>query len=395
MNRSTVETERLEAKSRLDPPPPAAPSTACILLAAGGTGGHIYPAVALAEALREEAPEVAICFCCGNRPSERQLYKRLGIDPWVLPVSHHRSGFANRLRFVRQMHAAFWRARGLIRKQPVRIAVGFGGYPSVPPLLAARLSGASLAIHEQNVRPGAANRLLAPLTRLVATGLPTPEGALPADKTKLVGNPVRTSILRRMDRREARAFFRLEGDRPVCLCFGGSQGALGVNRLVLSMLGRAQTEGGSAARWRLLWSTGPTHYNEVVRALTEMGVDPAEHTINPYIDEIATAYSAADLVVARAGALTLAEIGTVGVPAVLVPLPIATGGHQAINARRLAQDGAAEIVEEADPRAAERLESLLGKWATAPELLERMADAARAQGRPHAARDLARLVLDL
>jgi len=366
-----------------------------ILLAAGGTGGHIYPAVALAEALVALAPGVQIQFCCGNRPAEWQIYRRLGIQPWILPVTYHRRGLAARGRFLRQMLGAWAESRRLLRHSPVQVAVGFGSYVSVPPLLNARLGGARLVLHEQNLYPGLANRILAPFARAIATAGPLTRPVFPAARTHEVGNPIRAEILRPVSREEARAFFRLKPDRLVCLCMGGSQGARGINRLVLETLQRNLDTDSPASRWQFLWSTGMANFEAVSQTLKQMGVDPSEHGINPYLDEMALAYAASDLVLTRAGALSIAELTARGLPAVLVPLPTAAGGHQAINARRLVQAGAAEVLEEADPRAAETLEKLLSHWVRNPQALARVGEASKAQGRPDAARDLAQLVLEV
>jgi UDP-N-acetylglucosamine--N-acetylmuramyl-(pentapeptide) pyrophosphoryl-undecaprenol N-acetylglucosamine transferase len=214
-------------------------------------------------------------------------------------------------------------------------------------------------------------------------------------RTRVVGNPVRAGLLKPADRAEARRFFRLRPEGPVCLCLGGSQGAQGLNRILFDLIGRINDPDSGAGAWQLLWSTGPDHFQSATQALRGMEVDPAAHSLNPFIEEMALAYAAADVVVARAGALTLAELTALGLPSVLVPLPTAAGGHQARNARALERAGAAEVIEQADPRAAARLETLLAQWAARPDLLAAMARAAAAQGRPQAGLELAQLVLDL
>jgi UDP-N-acetylglucosamine--N-acetylmuramyl-(pentapeptide) pyrophosphoryl-undecaprenol N-acetylglucosamine transferase len=366
-----------------------------VLLAAGGTGGHIYPAVALAEALRRMAPDLEIQFCCGARPAELQIYRRLAIQPWVMPVSHHRPGLPEGAKFLWQMLASWRMARRLLRERPVAVAVGFGSYASVPPLLAARLAGARLVLHEQNVRPGIANRLLAPLARWIATA-ETPGGrAFPPARTRVVGNPVRVEMLQAADRQEARRHFRLGGDRLVCLCLGGSQGAVGLNQLLLELTGRLARGESAAGRWQLLWSTGPAHFKPLTEATRNFGIDPSEHTLTPYIERMGLAYAAADLVLARAGALTLAELTALGKPAVLVPLPTSAGGHQAVNARKLVEAGAAVVLLQDEPEAAAKLEGWLTEWAQAPEKLAKMAEASRRLGKPEAAKELAGLVMGL
>ena len=364
-----------------------------ILLAAGGTGGHILPAVALAEALGTLRPDLEPQFICGNRPIELQIYHRLGIEPWVLPVPFNRPGLANRARFMARMVAAFRTSRRYLKHAPVQAAVGFGSYVSVPPLLAARMSGAKIMLHEQNAYPGAANRLLGRFAAAIATGSEVAPGRLPAGRMTVVGNPVRPAFLEPIDRNAARAYFRLRPERLVCCCVGGSQGAVGLNNMLYSLLPRLADTEDPLGRWQLLWSTGPGHYQHVMKTIEGMGIDPREHSINPFIEEMAKAYAAADVIVARAGALTLAELTAVGRPAVLIPLP-AAGGHQAHNARQLVQAGAAEMIEERDPQGAQKLEAMLGRWAESPELLAEMAAAAKRLGHPDAAMKLAQIVSD-
>jgi UDP-N-acetylglucosamine--N-acetylmuramyl-(pentapeptide) pyrophosphoryl-undecaprenol N-acetylglucosamine transferase len=377
------------------PAPPTAPTAGRVLLAAGGTGGHVYPAVALAEALGQLAPEVEVRFCCGARPAELQLYRRLGIEPWILPVSHNRPGLRERMRFVGQMIASLRSARALAREWPADVAVGFGSYVSVPSLLAARMAGARLILHEQNAsRMGVANRLLRPLARWVALADAPSGRRLHPDRERVVGNPVRQEMLVEHDRLEARRHFRLGPDRLACLCLGGSQGAVGLNRILLELVVRLSREEGPAGRWQLLWSTGTAHFKEMADAMAKHGIDAEEHALTPYIERMGMAYAAADLVVARAGALTLAELTALGKPAVLIPLPTSKGGHQLGNARRLAESGAAVVLPQNDPSAAEKLAGWLGRWAADPTELAAMAEASRRAGRPGAARALAELTLE-
>ena len=364
-----------------------------ILLAAGGTGGHIYPAVALAEALRQLDGTIEIQFVCGNRPSEWHLYRRLGIEPWVLPLGHGRPGMLARAALGGRLVSAVGRARRLLKARPVSVAVGFGSYISAAPLIAAWSRGARVILHEQNVVAGTANRALAPLAQVIATAQDETFGFMGTRKLRPVGNPLRPEILRPIDRAEARRYFRLGQEGNVCLCIGGSQGASGLNRLLLDVLHRMQDLQSPAASWQLLWSTGPQHFEAVTGELRMARYDLHEHSINPYIDEMARAYAAADLVIARAGAMTQAELTALGKPAIFVPLPHA-GGHQRANAMRLVRAGAAAMVEQGEPDAIGRLETILGELAAAPDKLKAMGEAARGLGRPGAAEALARLVLE-
>lgn len=366
-----------------------------ILMAAGGTGGHITPALATAEAIQELDPTATIQFCCGRRPTELQIYRRRKLRPWVMPLAYSRRGVRARLRYLRQMIFSFGYVRERLKDNPVDVAVGFGSYLSVPPLLAARTLGVPLVLQEQNVFPGAANRWLSRLSRAVAVPDDSVQRWFKPGKVHVTGNPVPRSILKLIDRNEARAFFRLNPSRPVLLCVGGSQGAGGMNQIMLELMRRLTDEDCEAAPWQVIWSTGAGHYERIVKALDDIGVSREDHSINPFINEMAKAYAAADLVVARAGALTLAELTAVGKPSVLVPLPTSKGGHQAHNARQIEAAGAAIVIEENDPEAAQKLEQRLIDWAAHPEALDAMAARARQFGRPEAARRLAQLILEI
>jgi UDP-N-acetylglucosamine--N-acetylmuramyl-(pentapeptide) pyrophosphoryl-undecaprenol N-acetylglucosamine transferase len=255
-------------------------------------------------------------------------------------------------------------------------------------LVAARRLGAATAIHEQNALPGRANRWLARRADLILTGLETPPGAFPPERTRLVGNPVRAELLAPLDRRAARLKLGLPLEGPVCLCFGGSLGAAAINRLMLSIL-RSSSTASSTPPWHFLWAAGPTHL-ESVRA--ELAAGPklaAVATVVGYLNDMASAYAAADLVIARAGALTLAELAALGKPSILIPLPTSAGGHQLGNARCMAEAGATILVEESDPSAAEKIATSLAQLGADWGKLSAMGKAASGLGKPDAARAMA------
>lgn len=368
-----------------------------VLLAAGGTGGHIYPALALADALREASPGCEILFVCGDRPGELAIYRGRGIEPRALPLSGRRRGVANTIRFAREFGASMLLARRIAREFRPRVAVGFGNYLSAPALWAARRAGARLAIHEQNAHPGVANRWLARACDLVLTGAPVPAGRFPAERTRLVGNPVRRDLLVPAgadERAAARRAFGLPESGPALLCFGGSLGAAGVNR----MLSRALPEFAAARpEWSFVWASGPTQFEALRPEAEALAAGPLAGRLAflPYLNDMRAAYLACDLAVTRAGALTLAELTALGKPAVLVPLPTSAGDHQRANARGLAEAGAAAVVEETAPDATARLVRALVELADDPGRLAVMAESARALGRPDAAERMAEAVLSI
>lgn len=359
-----------------------------VWLAAGGTGGHIYPALEVGRALREAAPRLSVRYFCGARPGELAIYHDQGLDPVVLPMTGRRPGLPNQLRFARELFAAWRQCRALARRHRPRVAVGFGGYPSAPALWAARSAGAATMIQEQNAFPGLANRLLARRAARIFAGLPVEHPALITDKTQVTGNPVRRELLEPPDRDEARRDFGIPPEARVALCFGGSLGAVGLNRLILKVL-----ESESARRWQWLWSTGPDHYESVKRQLEKAqgGADGVH--LQPYLSEMNRAYAAADLVICRAGALTLAEIAALGKPSILVPLPTSASDHQRANARRFEAEGAAVLVEQNDPEAGQKIVTCLEQFESVCDKLGALGEAARRLGHPDAAREIVSNIL--
>lgn len=393
---------------------PGRPALRAVLVA-GGTGGHIYPALALGRELRRAAPEMEVVYCCGARPGELRIYEAQDLMPgserlWVLPMTGRRPGLVNKLRFAGEFARAWIGVRRQMREFRPDLVVGFGNYLSVPALLAARGVGARLALHEQNAHPGLANRWLSRICDRVMTGTPTEPGAFPAAKTVDVGNPVREDLLEPIDRAEARRRLDLPETGPVVLCFGGSLGALGVNQLMRGALVKGALKSIEAENGlvhnapevdkpgaSLLWATGPQLYEEVSHWISQVPSLKSRVRLFPYLDDMKAAYAASDLVIARAGASTLAEITALGKPSILIPLPTSAGDHQRVNARALERAGAARVIEQADPDGPRRLAEILASVGTPEAAAEfaAMARAARGLGRPQASEAMARAALDL
>lgn len=358
----------------------AGPAPATIALAGGGTGGHVYPAIAMGEELRRRGHRVLYLG------EARRLEGRVAPDrdfPFhaVPAVQFPRAGVASKVGFARGLAEATSQARALLRRLEVDAVLGVGGYVMAPTVLAAASLGLPSAIHEANVTPGLANRLCARVADLVLLTYSATAGKLPARVEKeVVGCPVNPRVLEG-DRGRARARYGLREDRPVLLVVGGSLGAARINEL-----------GEAAARadrdWQLLFVTGPSYHAEVAQRLRPT---PAGLVLVDYEDRMADAYAAADLVLCRAGSSTLAELCAVGKPSVLVPSPNVTDNHQEANARGLESVGAAEVVVEQDLDVAAVLGRLGALLADGPAL-ERMARAARGQARLDTAARVADLV---
>ncbi|MGW2304935.1 UDP-N-acetylglucosamine--N-acetylmuramyl-(pentapeptide) pyrophosphoryl-undecaprenol N-acetylglucosamine transferase [Streptomyces sp. NPDC001809] len=365
-----------------------------VVIGAGGTGGHIYPGLALAEALRRADPETVISFIGTERGLETTLIPGAGyrlhtvdmipFDPalgakrFLLPAALLRSGA---------------QARQVLRTQKAHIVVGMGGYPSAPAIVGAKMAGLPSVIHESNAVPGRANQFAARLTPHLTVAFDGSRAHLSGgERAQTVGMPIAASLAalnRPALREEARRAFAIPQGARVVLFNGGS---LGAARLTSAAVGLA-------ARWRdrgdvhLLIKTGPAALAETRRALIEAGVGPVAQAV-PYLDRMDLAYAVADLVVCRAGSATIAELATTGVPAVLVPYPHAPGDHQTHNARVLSDAGAAHLLPDAETTSG-RLAELIDPLLTHPTRLAVMGRAADPGNHAHAADLLAETVIRL
>ena len=367
-----------------------------VVIAAGGTAGHVYPGLALADAIRRHHPEAAITFVGTPRGIERDAVTKAGyaihmidVVPWARTLG------ARRFLAPASLAGASAKARGLLRRVGPRAVVGMGGYASLPVVLAAWSRRIPTVLHEQNAIPGIANSVGARFARRIALTFEEARTRFPRDaEIRVVGNPLRAAI-KTLDRAAARddaaRAFDLDPSRRTILVMGGSLGAARLNDAVV----------GLAERWRargdmqLLVSAGRGH-GEIVRGRVESALRDAELRVRilDYLERVELAYAAADLAICRAGAATVAELAAVGLPSILVPYPYARANHQEHNARALERAGGATVVLDRAADAAAlggRVEELIGRDAA----LRRMADAARAFGKPDAADDLAGWVLTL
>lgn len=365
-----------------------------VVIGAGGTGGHIYPGLALAEALRRSDPDAVISFIGTERGLETALIPAAGyrlhtvdmipFDPalgakrFLLPAALLRSGA---------------QARSVLRTQKAQVVVGMGGYPSAPAIVGAKMAGLPSVIHESNAVPGRANQFAARLTEHLTVAFDGSRAHLSGGEgARTVGMPIAASLAaldRPALREEARRAFRIPEGARVVLFNGGS---LGAARLTAAAVGLA-------ARWRgrgdvhLLVKTGPAALAETRQKLIDAGAGPVAQAV-PYLDRMDLAYAVADLVVCRAGSATIAELATTGVPAVLVPYPHAPGDHQTHNARVLSDSGAAHLVPDAETTA-DRLAEIVDPLLADPARLAAMGRAADPGHHARAADLLAETVIRL
>ena len=351
-----------------------------VLIMAGGTGGHVFPALAVAERLR--ARGVAVMWMGARTGLEATLVPKAGIPMEWIEVSGLRGkGLGRKLRTPLMLGRALWQAGAILRRLRPPVVLGMGGFASGPGGIMARLLGIPLVVHEQNAIAGMTNRWLARFASQTLEAFPNTFP--PARRAITVGNPVREAIavLPLPEERWAGRSGRLR-----LLVLGGSQGALALNQLVPQALALL----GDNERPEVWHQAGGQLHEAAEAAYREAGMTAR---LTPFIEDMAEAYGWADLVLCRAGALTIAELAAAGVGALLVPFPFAVDDHQTANARFLEQGGAAWICQQADltaERLAAALRDLLGDRAR----LLAMARAARSLAKVDAAERVAQACLE-
>ena len=345
-----------------------------LLLAGGGTGGHLFPAIAVAEQLRREEPQSEVLFVGTERGLEFRLLPKLGWPLRTIEMSGFAGlSFAKRIATLGRLVKGLGQARRILGEFRPDLVVGVGGYASVPVLLAAKLTGVPFMNHEQNAWPGLANRLFGRWAKRICLSFSEAGRAFQGRATVMTGNPVRSTI-------EACPDVVIEP--PNLLVFGGSHGAQSINRILLAALPHLQSWQG---KLQICHQTGEQGFAEVRDGYAAQGWTDCE--IKPFIDDMGSAYSKASLVVCRAGATTLAELAACGRPAILIPFPHAAGNHQSTNAQALVARGAALMFEEHDLDA-EHLAGVVSELLRERHTLRRMAAATRALAQPGAAQRL-------
>jgi UDP-N-acetylglucosamine--N-acetylmuramyl-(pentapeptide) pyrophosphoryl-undecaprenol N-acetylglucosamine transferase len=361
-----------------------------VVVAAGGTGGHIFPGLALAEALRELAPDVAITFVGTARGLEGELVPKAGHPLELYDMAQFNGQGWRKAQVPVALAKGTWQARGILRRRRARVAVSMGGYAGVPLIIGARLAGVPSIVHEPGAVAGQANRLAARFTPNVATSFP--QTAFAGRVPRLVGYPLRPEITgfdRDALRAEARASFGLDDSTVMVLVVGGSQGSLTLNRLALELAERWQHR----ADVKIVLRPGTRTTAEIASSLA---ANPGRARVQlvDYFERMELAYAAADLAITRGGAGTVSELAVVGLPALIVPLPSHEHDEQSYNAEPLVRAGGALLVRDPEATAAvvgPLLEPLLDDWGRRVG----MALAITSEGRPDAARDLAAWALEL
>ena len=358
-----------------------------VLFAGGGTGGHLYPALAIARAVVRLRPEAKPFFVGARRGIERDVLPKTEFPHQLLDLHPlYRSEPLSNWKTLRGSIGA-WRALGrLAGEERPRVVVGTGGYAAGLALAYAATHRIPYVLQEQNSHPGLTVRVFSRWAREVYMGFPEAGPLLsPGPRTTLVdsGNPIEPPPAVRPSRAEARAKWSLPADGRVLLIFGGSQGSRAMNEVVAKWIDHGLPDGLS-----LIWATGTATHGDYA------SLESPRVRIRPYLSPIADAYAAADLALVRGGAMGTAELCAWGVPQVIVPLPTAAADHQTVNARALDAAGAGIHLPQRD-LTTERLDSTIRDLLGDPARLHALARGAAARGRPEAAENIARRILSV
>lgn len=359
-----------------------------VVVAGGGTGGHLYPALAVADALRARRPDVRVVFMGAERGLEARVLPARGEEHHLLPVRGiDRSRPLQSWRALVGLVAALVRVRRVFAHARPAVVLVTGGYAGAPAGIVAGLSGVPLVLQEQNAEPGVVTRFLARWASRVHVAYPEALDRLGVGaRGRVTGNPVRG----RSERSPAavRAELGVPAGAGLLIVIGGSQGSLALNRVLGEAL-RAVARGAlrRPERLHLLWVSGPKHLDAVAAVVRECGAPDWVHAVG-YVEDLPSVLAAADLAVSRSGAMSTAELLDSGLPAVLVPLPSAAAGHQMHNARALEKAGAAVVVPQ-DDLTGEALWAVIENLLASPARLEGMSRTARSLARPEAAADIA------
>jgi UDP-N-acetylglucosamine--N-acetylmuramyl-(pentapeptide) pyrophosphoryl-undecaprenol N-acetylglucosamine transferase len=360
-----------------------------IAISGGGTGGHIYPAIAIAKEVLQMEPEAKLIFIGGKGRRESTIAPKFGFD--FVPILVE--GFPRRIsirwfKVALKVPMGFAKSLIVLRDFSPRVVVGTGGYVCGPVLLSALLLHIPILIQEQNAMPGITNRIMGRWADEIHIPFPAAARFFPSGRTMVTGNPIRPEIVTTKASAREREKLGLEKDKLTVSFLGGSQGASSINAAALGALKHLLK---FRPYLQIIHQTGESDLSSVKDTYGKL---PFTAIVQPYFDMIEDVYAATDLVVCRSGGMTIAEITARGLPAVLVPYPFAAGDEQTFNAQVLEKNGAAVMIQD-DQLTGERLADILISLIQDRKKLFDMAEKSRSLGKPRAAREIARAVLSL
>ena len=360
-----------------------------IIISGGGTGGHIFPAVSIANAIRELCPDAQVLFVGAQGRMEMQRVPQAGYEIKGLPImGFDRKNLLKNIKVLYHVWKSQRMAKAIIRDFQPQVAVGVGGYASGPTLNMAASMGVPCLIQEQNSYAGVTNKLLAKKASKICVAYEGMERFFPAEKIMMTGNPVRQALLdSKVTREEALNSFGLSLDKKTVLLVGGSLGARTINESVLQHLDEIASSG-----VQFIWQTGKYYSEQIAAALKEKG-QPENLRVMDFISDMAAAYKAVDLVISRAGASSISEFCLIGKAVILVPSPNVAEDHQTKNAMALVNRGAALFVKDAE--AQEKLIPLAIKTVADDACLKNLRENVLKLALPNSAEVIAKEVLKL
>lgn len=332
-----------------------------VIIAGGGTGGHLFPGIALAETIYEKYPDAQVVFVGTKRGLEAKVIPKIGYELKFISIQGFvGKSLSDKVSSLWSVVKSMSESKKIINSFSPDIVFGVGGYASFSMVLTASLKKTPTVILEQNTVPGLANRILGKFISAITVTYPETIEYFPKEKVYLTGTPIRKKILKG-DKERAKKVFSLEEDRTTLLVFGGSLGARKINKAMTDALPHLLP---LKEKIQIVHQTGQTDYGYV---LAEYKSFSFKATVLPFIYDMAEAYSVADLVIARAGASTVAEITALGKASILIPYPYAAYNHQEMNARRLLSRGACEMILDREING-EILAKKVNKLLTKPEI---------------------------
>lgn len=355
-----------------------------VVISGGGTGGHIFPAIAIADALKRRFPKADILFIGAKGRMEMERVPKAGYPIEGLWIS----GFTKEIKSLLlplKLTSSINHAIAILKRFKPDVVIGVGGFASGPTLMSANYLHIPTVIQEQNSYPGKTNRNVGKKAKAICVAYDHLDQWFPAEKIHFTGNPLRTNITLNGTREEATKYFHLDPTKPVALLVGGSQGALGINKGISAQLAAFKD-----SDLQLIWQTGKFYFEQAQQEVKSLGL---EQQVKPtiFIDRMDLAYGLADVVISRAGAMSISELALVQKPVIFVPLPTAAEDHQTKNAQQLVDAEAAIMVRNADTE--KELIPTLFKLSADKERKDKLSTNIGKFARPNAADDIVNVII--